>query len=595
MPELGSQSSATNRERMYELMKVALGEAEADLAIVNGAIVNVYTGEVLTGDTVLIKGDKIAYVGKNANKSIASSTKLIDATGKTLIPGLIDGHTHIDHPYSISELLRYAIKGGTTTIITETSGIASPLGYQGIIQFLRAVKNQPIKVFITVPPMVTISPVTKQHAITANEVGNLLRRKEVIGLGESYWAQVIEGDQRILDLIAETIKAGKKVDGHSSGARDNKLQAYITPGISSCHEPVTVEEVIERLRLGLFVLIREGEIRRELEVISQIKDKNIDFRRLAVSTDGIGAWPLTTDGYMEFVVQKAINLGFNPILAIQMATINVAQHFAIDDFIGGIAPGKYADIVIIPNLRTIQAEYVISNGQVIARDGEVLVQPRKHTYPKSTQNSIHLPKNLEASDFAIRVVSGRSQVKVRVIDRVTELVTREALIDIPVSDGQLQPDTGKDILKVAAIERGYLAGKTFVGFIRGIGLKRGAIATSYAWDSCNIIVVGASDGDMAQAVNRIRELNGGIVVCAESKILAEISLPLGGISSTQPMETIARELHHIQQAATNLGCTSPDIRITLAVLTTPAIPFLRICEYGLVNLRQNSFVDLIVD
>jgi len=587
--------SVSSPEQIQELMKVALGEAEADLAIVNGAIVNVYTSEVLTGDIVLIKGDKIAYVGPNADKSIGSSTKVIDATGKVLIPGLIDGHTHLDHPYSICELLRYAIKGGTTTIIMETSGIAFPLGYQGIIQFLMASKNQPIKIFVAVPPMVSISPVAKEHTITAKELCKLLRRKEVIGLGEPYWAPVIEGDQRILDLITETLKAGKKVDGHSSGARGNKLQAYITPGISSCHEPVTVEEVIERLRLGLFILIREGEIRRELEVISQIKDENIDFSRLAVSTDGIGAWQLTTDGYMEFVVQKAINLSFNPILAIKMATINVAQHFALDDFIGGIAPGKYADIVIIPNLRTIQAEYVISNGQVIARDGRVLVSPRKHTFPKSTQNSIHLPKNFEAADFAIRVKSGRSQVKVRVIDQVTELVTREALIDIPVSDGQLHPDTVKDVIKVAAIERTYLPGKTFVGLVRGIGLKQGAIATSYAWDSSDIIVVGASDSDMAQAVNRIRELNGGIVVCAGRKILAEISLPVGGIFSTQPMETIARELHQIQQAATNLGCASPNIRLTLAVLSTAAIAHLRICEHGLVNLRQNSFVDLIVD
>jgi len=594
MPQLDSRSPTT--EQMYELMKkVALGEAEADLAIVNGAIVNVYTGEVLTGDTVLIKGNKIAYVGRNANKSIGSSTKVIDATGKTLIPGLIDGHTHLDWLYPISELLRYAIKGGTTTIITETSNIASPLGYHGVIQFLTAIKNQPIKVFITVPPMVTISPLLKQHAITVNELRKLLRRKEVIGLGEPYWAPVIEGDQRILELITETIKAGKKVDGHSSGARGNKLQAYITPGISSCHEPITTEEVIERLRLGLFVLIREGEIRGELEVISKIKDENIDFTRLAVCTDGIGPWQLTTDGYMEFVVQKAINLGFNPILAIQMATINVAQHFAIDDFIGGIAPGKYADIVIIPDLKTIQAEYVISNGQVIAKNGQLLIPPRKHAYPKSIQNSIHLAKNFEADDFTIRVESGRSQLKVRVIDQVTELVTREALIDIPVSNGRLQPDTGKDILKVAAIDRFYLSGKSFVGFIRGIGLKQGAIATTATWDSCDIIVVGASDGDMAQAVNRLRELHGGIVVYAGNKILAEISLPVGGLSSPQPMETIAGNLHNIQQAATNLGCTLPDIYITLAILSTPAIAHLRICEHGLVNLRQNKFVDLIVE
>ena len=589
-----NRSVARGQGQRYELMKVALGEAEADLAIVNGSMVNVYTGEVLEGDTVLIKGDKIAYVGKDAGKSIGPSTRVIDAAGKTLIPGLIDGHTHIDCAFSISELLRYAIKGGTTTIITETSNIAAVLGYEGVIQFLRSTKNQPIRIFVTAPPMVTISPVTEEHALTVDELRKLLGRKEVIGLGEPYWAGVVDGNQRILDLITEAIKWGKKVDGHSSGARGNKLQAYISSGVSSCHEPISAEEVMERLRLGLFVLIREGEIRRELEAISQIKDENIDFTRLALSTDGLGPWQLIGDGYMEFVVQKAIDLGFSPVLAIQMATINTAQHFAIDDFIGGIAPGKCADIVIIPDLRTIQAEYVISNGQVIAQNGQPVVLPRKHNYPKSIRNSIHLAGNFAAGDFAIPVESSRSQVKVRLIDQVTNLVTREDFAYMPVSDGQLKPDASKDILKVAAIERSYRSGKTFVGLIRGIGLKHGAIATSAAWDCGDIIVVGASETDMAQAVNRVKELDGGMVVCAGSRILAEISLPVAGLISTQPMETIAGKLHVLQQAATNLGCNLPDIRITLAVLSTPAIAHLRICEYGLFNLRQNSFVDLIV-
>jgi len=587
-------SVAQGQVQRWELMKVALGEAEADLAIINGSIVNVYTGEVVEGASVLIKGNRIAYVGNDVGKAIGSSTRVIDANAKTLIPGLIDGHTHIDSVFSISEVLRYAVQGGTTTIITETSNIAAPLGYEGVIQFLRSARNQPVKIFITAPPMVTLSPVSEEHALSVKQLRNLLGRKEVIGLGEPYWGEVVDGDRRVLDLITETINWGKKVDGHSSGARGSKLQAYISSGVSSCHEPISTEEVRERLRLGLFVLIREGEIRRDLEAISQIKEENIDLTRLAISTDGIGPWQLVSDGYMEFVVQKAINFGFSPIQAIQMATINTAQHFALDDIIGGIAPGKYADIVIIPNLGTIQAEYVISNGQVVAQDGQPVVLPRKHRYPQSIRNSIHLAKDFEAEDFAIPVESSRRQVKVRVIDQVTNLVTREEFVDMPVSDGQLKPDAGKDILKVAAIERSYGTGKSFVGLIRGIGLKRGAIATSSVWDCGDIIVVGADETDMAQAVNRIKELAGGMVVCAGNRILAEIALPVAGWISTQPMETIADKLHCIQQVATDLGGNFPDIRITLAVLPTPAIPFLRICEHGLVNLRDNRFVDLIV-
>ncbi|NQT31138.1 MAG: adenine deaminase [Deltaproteobacteria bacterium] len=580
-------------ENRYALMRVALGEAEADLAIVNGSVVNVYSGEVEKA-SVLIKGDRIAYVGSDVGKAIGSSTRVIDANGKTLVPGFIDGHTHIDTIYSTSELLRFAIKGGTTTIITETCTLSSPLGYEGVIQFLKSAKNQPIKIFITAPPLVTISPVTEEHAITVKQLRQLLRRKEVLGLGEVYWGDVVSGNKRVLDLIAETLKWGKKVEGHSAGATGAKLQAYVSSGISSCHEPTNAEEVRERVRLGLFILIREGEIRREMEAISQLKDDDAILNRLAVSTDGVGPEQLISDGYMEFLVQKAINLGFNPVRAIQMATVNIARHFAIDGDIGGIAPGKYADIVIIPDLKTIRPEHVISNGRVVARNGQVLVPPRRHRYPRSMLNTIHLAREFTADDFTIPA-EGRQQVKVRLIEQVTNLVTREALIDMPVTDGQLKADVSQDIIKVAAIERAYGTGKSFTGLIRGLGLKKGAIASSYAWDCGDIIVVGADESDMATAVNRVKEIGGGEAVCAGGRILAEIALPVGGIVSTEPMETIADKFNRIQKAAAGLGGRFPNFSLTIATLTTPAIPFLRICSSGLFNLKTNRFVDLIVE
>jgi len=579
------------QEQIHQLIKVALGEAPADLAITNGSIVNVYSGEVLAGD-VLIKGDRIAAVGKVAGKAIGPKTRVIDAKGKTLIPGLIDGHTHIDTIYSTSELVRYAIKGGTTTIITESANIGCALGYEAVVEFLESTRDQPIKVLVTVPPMVTISPVTEEHALSVGQLRRLLRRREVIGLGEPYWGEVVNGNQRVLDLIAETIRQGKKVDGHSAGASGKKLQAYVAAGVSSCHEPITAEEVMERLRLGLFVLLREGEIRRELEAVSALKDEGVDLSRLAIATDGLGPRHLINDGYMDFVVQKAIDLGFPPLQAVQMTTINVARRFALDDVIGGIAPGKCADIVIIPDLKTIRAEYVISSGRLVAQNGEPLVSPRKHGYSPSILKSIKLNKDFSAGDLAVPA-AGR-QVKVRLIDQVTNLVSREDFASMAVSDGQLKTDAGRDILKVAAIERSFGTGKSFVGFIKGMGFRRGAIATSAVWDCGDIIAVGADENDMAQAVNRIKKLDGGIVVCAGGRILAELALPVGGEISTEPMESLEDKLGRIQRAAADLGCRLPDVRITLAVLTTAAIPFLRICEHGLVDLRQNEFVDLIV-
>ena len=570
---------------------MALGEAEADLAIINGSVVNVYTTE-LEKASVLTKGDKIAYVGNDVGKAIGPSTRVIDAKGKTLIPGLIDGHTHIDGPCSISEIVKYAIAGGTTTIITETSDIGSIMAYEGVMQFLASSQNQPVKIFITVPPMVTLSPVTEEHALTVAQLRKLLQRRDVLGLGEVYWGGVVNGNRRVLDLIAETLRQGKKVEGHSAGASGSKLQAYVSSGISSCHEPISAEEVRERVRLGLFIIIREGAIRRELEAISQLKDDDAILNRLAISTDGVAPEQLINGGYMEFVVQKAINLGFKPIRAVQMATLNVARHFAIDDEIGGIAPGKYADIAIIPDLETIKAEYVISNGRLVSQNGRVLVPPREHRYPRSLLNSVNLAGDFTADDFTIPAEG--KQVKVRLIDQVTSLVTREKFINMPVTRGQLKADTGQDILKVAAIERVYGTGKRSTGLIRGLGLKQGAVATTDVWDCGDIIAVGADEADMALAVNRIKELGGGLVVCAGGKILAEMPFRVGGTISTEPAETLADKFDRIQQAAAGLGAKSPNFSLTLATLPSPAIPFLRICSSALFNLKTNRFVDLIV-
>ncbi len=587
--------SAVKEVPATDLMKVALGEAEADLAIVNGDVVNVYTGEVLAGNTVLIKGNKVAYVGQNTRGSIGASTRVIDATGKTVVPGFIDGHTHIDWFIPPDELIRYAMKGGTTTVITEIPGIAFPLGYRGVIEFIRAVRNQPIKTFVTAPAMVTMSPVSREYALTVDEVRKLLRRPEVIALGESYWAPVVKGDQRIMRLIDEAKKAGKKIDGHGAGAKDNKLQAYAALGITSCHESTTAEEVLERLRLGMHVFVREGEIRGELAEIARIKDEKIDFRLVALATDGPGPWQLLNSGYMDFIVQKAIDLGFNPVLAIQMASLNTAQRFGLDDFIGGIAPGKYADILVIPDLTTIRAEYVISNGEVVVRNGQLTIEPRNHTFPKWMLHSIHLPRDFTADDFTVRVEGDCRQVRARVMDMVTDLLSRESIVELVVSDGEVLPDMSRDIIKVAAIERSYQPGKSFVGFIRGLGLKSGAIATTTAWDTSDILVVGADVEDMALAVNRIRELSGGVVVCAGGKVLAEIALPIGGLFCLDPVATIVEKLNRIQRAAADLGCISPDIRLTVSVLSTAAIPFLRICEAGMVDLKTNQLVGLMVD
>lgn len=589
------KSVNSEAESRYNLADVALGKTEADLAIINGSVVNVYTGEVLENNVVLIKGDKIAYAGKHANGSIGPHTRVIDACGKVLVPGFIDGHTHTDYIYSSHELAKYAMRSGTTTIVTDVDELAFILGYRGICEFLKSVRNQPVKFYVAIPPMVTISPIARNHILTLEQVTYLLKERDVVGIGEVYWGPLLSGDRSQLEFIAASLESGKKIEGHGAGASSAKLQAYVAQGITSDHEPITAEEALERLRLGISVMVREGEIRRDLAAVSKIKDHNIDLRRLAVSTDGIGPVQLINQGFMDHLVQKTIDLGFEPVQAIRMATLNVAEHFNLQDFIGGIAPGRFADIIMISNLNTIKPELVISNGKIVAEKGHLKIQPRCHNYSRFTHNSVHLDREFTADDFNVRFDSHNCRAKVRVIDQITNLLTREAIVELPVLNGQIMMDTEQDIIKVSAIERLHVPGKTFKAFIRGLGLKKGAIATSTCWDSSDIVVVGANESDMALAVNRIKELQGAMLVCLNGQIIAELAFPVGGMISIEPMEVLAEKLSVIQQASEELGCTSPDIRSTVSILTTAAIPYLRICESGLFNIRSNSMVDLIIE
>jgi adenine deaminase len=575
-----------------EVINVTLGKEKADLALINGTVLNVYTGELLKNHSVAVKGQWIAYVGAEPGDAIGPQTSIIDAKGKTIIPGLIDSHTHLVWLFTASEFLRYAMAGGTTTIITETLEAFPVAGYEGVVDFLASLTDQPIKIFATAPAMVSISK--KARGISRETLKKLLARDDILGLGESYWQSVIQKPEEFLPIFEETLCLGKRLEGHSAGARGKKLMAYTVPGISSCHESISAEEVLERLRLGIHVMIRQGSIRGDLASISKIKDAGVDQRRLILVTDGMEPGDLLEKGYMESVVQKALDCGFDPVNAIQMATINAAEYFLLDGIIGGIAPGRYADMLVIPDPRIIKAEYVISKGKIIAREGNLLVSPRKHVFSRDSLNTIHLLRELEPSDFSIPVMIESSRVDVRVIDQVTDLLTKELIVSFPVIDGEIKPDVSRDIIKVAAIDRGYAPGKIFVGLIRGFRLSTGAIACSASWDTSDIIVVGENDRDMADAVNRIYALQGGAVACVKGEILAELPLPVFGIMSDMSMEMLSERMEEITGVIKGLGFPFDDPLLTLITLTGAAIPFLRICEEGLVNLKDGKTLGLIV-
>jgi adenine deaminase len=575
-----------NSKQMMALAAVALGEEEADLVIKDADLANVYSRELLKGHSVAVKGEWIAYVGPDADHAIGRKTKVIDGEGKVLIPGLVDGHTHTIYYASPQEFLRYAMRGGTTTIVTEIMELAFPLGYAGLVACLEIFKDQPIKIFSTVPPAITLSKDAAKRAPTLEQLMGLLRRDDILGVGEGFWQKVLQDETPYPALSQEALRLGKTAEGHAAGCRSRKLSAYLDYGVSSCHESVSAEEVIEKLRLGVCTMIREGSIRRELDAMGKIKDLALDLRRATLVTDGVDPRDLVAAGYLERVVQQAVDMGFDPLVAIQMATVNVAEHFNLGKVLGGIAPGKYADMVLIPDLRTIRPEYVVSGGSVIVQNGKLMVEPRGGAFEAKGLHSRHF----SPSDFAI-TGNSKGSVKVRVIDQVTELVTKEILFDLPVHHGSLRADPGRDISKVSIIS---CEGRTFTGLIRGHGFHRGAMATSGVWETSGVVVVGTNDEDMAVAVNRVFETGGGIVVCAGEKVLAELPLPVGGILSDLKIEEVGRRLTSIQEKAKDLGFRFPDAALTLATLTTAAIPFLRLSEDGLVDLKTGRVVDLLI-
>ena len=572
------------------LMQVALGQVKADLAVVNAKLVNVYTGELIEDCAVCIKDKWIAYVGGDPKDTIGPRTEVIDANRKTVIPGLIDGHTHLACLIPVEEFLKYAIKGGTTTVISETLEIFPVAGYKGVVDFLESFRNQPIKILATAPSVISISNDTR--GISEDALQQLLKRDDIVGLGESYWQAVLQDPDELQPLFKHTLLAGKTLEGHSAGASEKKLTAYIANGISSCHEPINADQVLQRLRLGLHIMIREGAVRKDLEEIAQITKQGIDFRRLILVSDSITPVELMENGYMEHIVQKAIDCGFEPITAIQMATLNVAEHFSLDPLMGGIAPGRYADLVIIPDINTLDAQMVISGGSIIAENGKLLASPRKHTFAAESLRTIRLPRELEPGDFIIKAPADVNEIKVRVINMVTDLVTSEITVDFPVTDGRLAADAHKDIIKIAAIDRTHNSAKRFTGLIQGFGLKSGAVACSAAWDGSNIVVAGADDADMAFAVNRIRQMQGGAVVSKNGKILAELALPVFGLISDLPLDSLTRHLKDIFKAAAELGVPFPNPLLSLLTLTGAAIPYLRICEEGLVNIKDGKNVNL---
>jgi len=498
-----------------------------------------------------------------------------------LLPGLIEGHTHIlSYRYGIEEFVKHVISSGVTTIVTETMELAILVGKDGIEYVAKGLEGQPIRFYYTAAPLCGLTPAEEINAPTDEEFLSILKDPKCLGIGEIYWGNIfLEGRQgeRLRDLVSTALKMNKVVEGHAAGAKGRKLQAYTFLGASSDHEPITEEEVLERLRLGYWVMIREGSVRKELEGVKRIFKKKIDFRRLALATDGVDAGSLLSDGYLDTSLKNALKMGVPPKLAYQMVTINVAEHFRLDHLIGSLSPGKMADILIIPSPNEFSPQLVMCDGKIIYRDGKSLVGPRKVFFPDYMFNTVRL------DHYSFPPVPRKG--KVRVIELVTRLVTRERIIDLE------DPDELNDVIMILAINR--LGGaEAFMGLLKGFGLQRGAYGTTMSWDTPDMIVVGVDIQSMQTVIRRLKEIRGGAACAIGEEAVAELAAPLCGVISLKPMALIADEIKKIEEYLKENGVKWEKPMLTVDTLGTPAIPNLRMTHHGYVRVKDRAILSM---
>ena len=569
------------KEKRRTLSDVALGNLTPDTVIRNATVFNVFTGEFISKQSIWIKYGMIAYVGPDQNPLKEEKTLIIEAEGMVLLPGLIDGHTHIINNRSgVEEIIKHVIPSGVTTVVTETMEFAPIVGKEGIEFLAKGLENQPIRFYYTIPPLCGLTPSEEINAPPNEELLPLLKDPRCLGVGEIYWGNIfLEGSQgeRVRELVSIALGLGKIIEGHTAGARGKKLQAYTCFGVSSCHEPITEDEILERLRLGYSVMIREGSVRKELDGVKDIFRKKIDFRRLILATDGVDPEGFLEEGYLDAAVRRVLKLGVSPALAYQMVTINVAEHFRIDHLIGSLSPGRMADMVMIPSPNEFSPQMVMCDGKIIFRDGISMAEPKKLFFPDYMFNTI------KVSRYTFPPLPNRG--KARAIELITRLVTEERMINLE------DPDESKDVIMILSLDR-LGSGKAFMGLLKGFGLQKGAYGSTMCWDVTDMIIVGCDTRSMETVVERLKEIRGGGVYAIGKEIVAEFPAPLCGMMSSKSMEVVREEVRKIEESLRKNGVKWERSMLTVDTLGSPAIPHLRITHQGYVRLRDQEIISL---
>jgi len=572
---------------LKELIKAAKGEHPVDCLFTNARIINVFSNEIISGYIAVSDG---YIVGIGDYPADYPAKKIIDLKKRYVAPGFIDAHVHIESSMtSVSEFAKAVICRGTTTVVADPHEIANVMGTAGIDYMLKVSENLPVNVFFTLPSCVPATAMETSGAVLDAEILEpYLSHERIVALAEMMnFPGVIFREDEVMQKIKNTLLHHKPVDGHAPGLNGKDLNAYAAAGITSDHECTTAGEAMEKLRLGMHIMIREGTGAKNLnDLLPVVNEKTAD--RIMWCTDDRHPYDICTQGHIDFILRTAIRGGVDPLTAIRIGTWNPAGYFGLEK-LGAVAPGKKADMVVFSDLQNLMAEEVYSSGQLVAANGKLIEGGVSNGFANCPA-----AMNVKTGSFNFEISAEKE--KIRVIELVEkQIITRQAVCDAKIENGLAVADASADILKIAVIERHKGTGNIGKGFVSGFGLKKGAIASSVAHDSHNIIVVGSCDEDMRTAVERIIEMNGGLTAALDQKISAELPLPIAGLMSDKPLETVGSQMDAVTNAAHVMGASVADPFMVLSFLALPVIPELKLTDRGLFDVNQFVHVSLFVD
>ena len=595
-------SAPTWTEVAPRLIDVAMGRTMADTVLRGGKWVNVYSGEIIPDTDIAIAAGRIAYVGPDAGHAIGDGTRVIEAHGRYMVPGLCDAHMHVESGMvTVTEFARAVIPHGTTSMFIDPHEIANVLGLDGVKVMHDDAAGLPINVQVQVPSCVPSAPGLENAGaeLTVDDVRQALEWPQICGLGEMMnFPGVAMNDPRMIGEIGATQRAGKTVGGHyASPDLGLMFHGYVAGGPADDHEGTRREDPAARVRRGMRAMLRLGSAWYDVaEQIKAVTEDGMDPRNFILCTDDSHSGTLVRDGHMNRVVRHAIAQGLKPVTAIQMATLNTAQHFGMERDVGSIAPGRRADIILTSDLPALPVEMVMAQGEILAENGALVTDIPAADYPAFCRDTVNLGKKLSADDFDIFAPEGAQAVRARVIGVIeNQAPTRALEMELSVENGLVRMDTGRDVCQIALVERHRGTGGVVNGFVSGFGYDRPcAVASTVAHDSHHMIVVGTSKEDMAAAANHLGRVGGGITVFSGGLELATVELPIAGLMSDERAEVVAGKAAAMVDAMGACGCGLNNAYMQHSLLALVVIPEIRISDLGIIDVTKFEKVNLFV-